>query len=59
MLHFAAGTTADLQQISALTLTAQACHGYVHCNVLNRQDTAWAAVSGAKFVPPGSFQGYL
>lgn len=42
-----------------LALTEQSVMAMFIVHVLNRQRMAWAAVSGAKFVPLCSFRGYL
>lgn len=43
----------------ALAVTEQPAMAMFIVPVLNRQHMAWAAVSGAKFVPLCSFRGYL
>lgn len=43
----------------ALALTEQSVMAMFIVHMLNRQHMAWAAVSGAKFVPLCSFRGYL
>lgn len=43
----------------ALALTEQSVMAMFIVHALNRQHMAWAAVSGAKFVPLCSFRGYL
>lgn len=43
----------------ALALTEQSAMAMFFVHVLNRLHMAWAAVSGAKFVPLCSFRGYL
>lgn len=43
----------------ALALTEQSVMATFIVRALNRQHMAWAAVSGAKFVPLCSFRGYL